>query len=170
LRFQHVEDYLEEVFAMVLGGGRARADAIFATVRGIDRKIEIIKAAATGLSGEPWDQLAPMLKRVKTASDVRGQIAHANPVHNGGLTRINVRTEGGRIVEAVSVEQVTDSRMELHKRAREIAIFTAEDLLREYNRTDGLLGDMIEFEKSVQSEANGKGSLRQQLSQPDLGN
>lgn len=151
LRFQHVEDYLEEVFASVLGGSRPRADAIFASVRGIDRKTEIIRAAATGLSGEPWDQLPPLLRRVKEASDVRGQIAHANPVQNGGLTRINVRTENGRIAEVVGVEQVTDSRWELHKKAKQTTIFTEEDLLREYNRTDGLFGDMIKFVTSVQS-------------------
>jgi hypothetical protein len=59
LRFQHVEDYLEDVFAAVLGGKRDRADAIFASVRGVDRKIQIIRAAATGLSGKPWDELNP---------------------------------------------------------------------------------------------------------------
>lgn len=155
LRFQHVEDYLGDVFASVLGGGRLRADATFASVRGIDRKIEIIKAAATGLTGGPWNQLSPLLNRVKEASDVRGQIAHANPVQNGGLTRINVRTENGRIREVVGVERVTDGRWQLHKKARQNTIFTEEDLLREYNLTDSLFGDMIAFVKSVQSTQPG---------------
>jgi hypothetical protein len=76
LRFQHVEDYLEDVFAAVLGGKRDRADAIFASVRGVDHKIQIIKAAATGLSGLPWGDLASLLTTVKEVSDMRGQIAH----------------------------------------------------------------------------------------------
>lgn len=151
LRFQHVEDYLEDVFASVLGGSRPRADAIFASVRGIDRKTEIIRAAATDLSGEPWDQLAPLLRRVKEASDVRGQIAHANPVQNGGLTRIKIKTGNGRVTEVVSVEQVSSSHWELHKKAKQTTIFTEEELLSEYNRTDSLYGDMIKFVASVKS-------------------
>jgi hypothetical protein len=151
LRFQHVEDYLEDVFAAVLGGKRDRADAIFASVRGIDRKIQITKAAATGLSGKPWDELNPLLAQVKEVSSVRGQIAHANPIQNGGMVRINVRTEKGQIVETLGVERITDSRWELHKQAKENIIFTAEDLLREYNRIDKLFGDMIAFVKSTQN-------------------
>jgi hypothetical protein len=65
LRFQHVEDYLEDVFAAILGGGRDRADAIFASVRGIDRKIQTIKASATGLSGKPWNGLDSLLAKVR---------------------------------------------------------------------------------------------------------
>jgi hypothetical protein len=37
LRFQHVEGYLEDVFAAVLGGSKDRADAIFASVRRVAR-------------------------------------------------------------------------------------------------------------------------------------
>jgi hypothetical protein len=151
LRFQHVEDYLEEVFAAVLGGTRNRADAIFASVRGVERKIQVIKASAIGLSGRPWDDLESLLAKVKAASDVRGQIAHANPVHNGGMIRINVRMEGNEIAETLGAERITASRFELHKHAKEKIIFTAEDLLREYHRIDKLLGDMIAFVRSIET-------------------
>jgi hypothetical protein len=152
LRFQHVEDYLEDVFAAVLGGRRDRADAIFASVRGVERKIQIIRASATGLSGNPWDDLDSLLAKVKAASEVRGQIAHANPVQNGGLIRINVRMEGGQIVETVGMERVSESGFELHKQAAKVKIIlTAEDLLREYNRIDKLFGDMIAFVNSAQN-------------------
>jgi hypothetical protein len=148
LRFQHVEDYLEDVFAAVLGGSRSRADAIFASVRGIDRKLQIIKAAATGLDGQPWDHLIPLLNSVKDVSGVRGQIAHASPVQNQSL-RIRVRTENGRILETVGVEQ-GESRLELHKQAaKDRIVFTVEDLLREYNRIDDLFGEMIAFVKAT---------------------
>jgi hypothetical protein len=143
LRFQHVEDFLEDTFAAVLGGVRERADAIFASVRGLDRKIQLIKAAAIGLIGEPpWDGLDALMTRVKTASDVRGQIAHAKPVQSGGLIRIGVRVEEGRMIETTGVEQVEGSRMELHKNQR---IFSADDLLREYRRIDTLFGDLLRF-------------------------
>jgi len=146
LRFQHVEDYLEDVFAAVLGGSRSRADAIFASVRGIDRKLQIIKAAATGLNGLPWDRLIPMLDAVKDVSGVRGQIAHANPVQSGGHLRIRVRTENGRIVEAVGFDRIKESRWELHKQAAKAQIiFAVEDLRREYKRIDELFGEMISF-------------------------
>jgi hypothetical protein len=151
LRFQHVDDYLEDVFAAVLGGRRDRADAVFASVRGIDRKIQIIRAAATGLSGKPWDELSPLLATVKEVSEARGQIAHANPVQSGGMIRVNVRTDKGRIVETLGAERITDSRWELHKQAKEKIIFTVEDLLREYHRIDKLFGDMIDFVKSAQN-------------------
>jgi hypothetical protein len=49
--------------------------------------------------------------------------------------------------------EITDSRLELHKRAKETIIFTEEDLLREYHRIDKLFGDMIAFVKSAQSPA-----------------
>jgi len=153
LRFQHVEDYLEDVFAAVLGGSKGRADAIFASVRGVDRKIQIIKAAATGLSGPPWDDLPSILDTVKEVSEMRGQIAHASPVQNGGMVRLNVRTEHGRIVEVLSGEQIEESRWELHKRAKQTIVFTIEDLLRGYDRIDRLFGDMIAFVKSANQSA-----------------
>ena len=144
---QHVEDYLEEVFAAVLGGKKDRADAVFASVRGIDRKIKIIKAAATGLSGLPWDDLTSLLTAVKEVSDMRGQIAHASPVQHGGTIRINVRTEQGRIVEVLGAEQIEEGRLELHKRAKQTTVFTFEDLHRGYDRIDKLFADMIAFVK-----------------------
>jgi hypothetical protein len=150
LTFQHVEDYLEDIFAAVLGGSRARADAIFASVRGIDRKIQIISAAAVGLQGDPWTQLLPLMNRAKKASDIRGQIAHANPVRHGGLVRIKVRREGNRIVETVGVERVEDARFELHKRAKETTVFTVDDLRREHSFIDQIYEDMIAFVKSIQ--------------------
>lgn len=153
LRFQHLEDYLEDVFAAVLGGSRARADAIFASVRGIDRKIQIISAAAVGLQGAPWPQLLPLLTRAKRASDIRGQIAHANPVRHGGSLKIKVRMDGNRIVETVGVEQVDDARFELHKRAKETTIFKVEDLRREYDFIDHIFTDMIAFVKAVEDPA-----------------
>jgi hypothetical protein len=150
LRFQHVEDYLEDIFAAVLGGSRARADAIFASVRGIDRKIQIIDAAAVGLQGEPWIQLLPLLNRAKKASDIRGQIAHANPVRHGGSVRIKVRRDGDRIVETVGVERVEDARFELHKRAKETTVFKVEDLRTEYDFIDHIFTDMIAFVKAIE--------------------
>ncbi|KRQ97004.1 hypothetical protein [Bradyrhizobium valentinum] len=122
-------------------------------MRGIDRKLQIIKAAATGLEGQPWDRLIPLLNTVKEVSGIRGQIAHASPVQNQSM-RIHVRTENGRIVEAVGVEQI-ESRWELHKQAaKDRSVFTAEDLLREYNRIDDLFGEMIAFVKAT--SGNGK--------------
>jgi hypothetical protein len=162
LRFQHVEDYLEDIFAAVLGGSRARADAIFASVRGIDRKIQIISAAAVGLQGEPWTQLLPLLNRAKKASDIRGQIAHANPVRHGGSVRIKVRRDGDRIVETVGIERVEDARFELHKRAKETTIFAVDDLRREYGIIDQIFGDMIAFVKAIgESAAKAPGPMDQ---------
>jgi hypothetical protein len=158
LRFQHVEDYLEEIFAAVLGGSRSRADAIFASVRGIDRKIQIINAAAVGLQGEPWTQLPSLMSRAKMASDVRGQIAHANPVRHGGLVRIKVRKDGDRIVETVGVERVEDARFELHKRSKETTVFTVADLKREYSFIDHIFTDMIAFVKAIE-ETHAKGNI-----------
>src|SRR5262249_43545491 len=97
------------------GGSRSRADAIFASVRGIDPKLRIIKAAATGRDGEPWDRLIQILDTVKDVSGVRNQIAHAAPVQKSSL-RTRVRTKNGRILEAVGVDQI-ESRLELHKAA-----------------------------------------------------
>lgn len=163
LRFQHVEDYLEDIFAAVLGGSRARSDAIFASVRGIDRKIQIISAAAVGLQGEPWPQLLPLLSRAKKASDVRGQIAHANPVRHGGSLKIKVRMDGGRIVETVGVERVEDARFELHKTAKETTVFKVEDLMTEYDFVDRVFVDMIAFVKAI---ADTESEISGQVSQP----
>jgi hypothetical protein len=161
LRFQHVEDYLEDIFAAVLGGSRARADAIFASVRGIDRKIQIITAAAVGLQGEPWPRLTPLMNRVKKASDIRGQIAHANPVRHGGSLKIKVRMDGGRTVETVGVERVEDARYELHKRAKQTTIFKVEDLRREYDFVDHIFSDMIAFVKAIGDSASKPGQIDQ---------
>jgi hypothetical protein len=147
LRFQHVEDYLEDIFAVILGGKRERADAVFASVRGVERKIQIIKAAATGLEGEPWDQLNVLLSRVQAASEVRGQIAHANPVHTTRLFGIFGRGKGPP-VETGSVERTPESKWELHKQAK---VFTTEDLVREHNRMVELFGDMVALVKSVKN-------------------
>jgi hypothetical protein len=127
-----------------------RAGAIFASVRGVDRKIQIIKAAGTGLAGPPWDDLAALLATVKEVSDMRGQIAHATPVQNAGILRINVRTdEEGRIVEAVSAEKLQEGRFELRKQAKQTIVFTIEDLHRGYDRIDKLFVDLIDFVKSA---------------------
>jgi hypothetical protein len=131
----------------VLGGRKDRADAIFASVRGVDRKIQIISAAATGLVGPPWDSLPSLLVEVKETSDMRGQIAHANPVHNGGLIRVRVRTENGQIVESLGVEAIEEGRLELHKRAKKTTVFTIEDLQLVYDRIDKLFSDIIAFVK-----------------------
>jgi len=158
LRFQHVEDYLADIFAAVLGGSTARADAIFASVRGIERKIQIISAAAVGLQGEPWPQLLPLMNRVKKASDIRGQIAHANPVRHGGSFKIKFRKDGDRIVETVGVERVEDARYELHKRAKETTIFKVENLRREYDFMDHIFTDMIAFVKAIE-DTHAKGNI-----------
>lgn len=152
LRFQHVEDFLDEIFAAVLGGRRDRANAIFATVRGIDRKTQIISAAAIGLIGDKWNELPQILAEVKQTSDVRGQIAHASPVRHGGKTLINVQRKNGRIVEAVSAEQIEQPRWELHKTSKNTTIFKEEDLVREYHRIDKLFIQMVEFVKRIQKD------------------
>jgi hypothetical protein len=89
------------------------------------------------------------MNRAKKASDIRGQIAHANPVRHGGLVRIKVRREGNRIVGTVGVERVEDARFELHKRAKETTVFTVDDLRREYSFIDQIYEDMIAFVKSI---------------------
>jgi hypothetical protein len=130
----------DEMFAVVLGGNRKRADAIFASVRGVDRKIQLIKGAAIGLSGQPWEDLDALMVRVKKATDVRGQIAHVRSVQNGAIIRITARTEGGRIVETVGADKIEQGRMELHKND---CIFTTDELLLEYERFHMLFGDMV---------------------------
>jgi hypothetical protein len=147
LRFQEVEDYLEELFAAVLRGRRDRAYAIFASVRGIDNKIQIIKAAATGLRGKRGDRLASLLRTVKEVSNVRGKIAHARPVQHGPTRRIKVQTSKGRTVEIQTREPFEAGNWQLHKVATEqtTIIFTVDDLRREYNRINELFLDMIAF-------------------------
>jgi hypothetical protein len=92
------------------------------------------------------------------ASDVRGQIAHANPVRHGGLVRIKVRKDGDRIVETVGVERVEDARFELHKRSKETTVFTVADLKREYSFIDHIFTDMIAFVKAIE-ETHAKGNI-----------
>lgn len=129
LRYQQIEDYLEDLFAAVLGGPGDRSNAIFASVRGTDRRLQIIAAAATGLKASPWIALPDLLRRIKDASDVRGQIAHARPVQISPPVRVRVKTDGGRIVTVAEVESSANTRFELHKAtAKQVVTYTVEDL------------------------------------------
>lgn len=154
LRYQHVEDYLGDLFASVLGGPRDRSDAIFASVRGTDRRLQIIAAAATGLKGAPWIALPDLLRRIKNASDVRGQIAHAQPVQISPPVQIRVKTDEGRIVKVVEVESSGKSRFELRKTtAKQVVTYTVQDLLHAYDKIDRVFGDMIDFVRTASAIA-----------------
>ena len=54
-RYQSIEDSLPGVFAAALGGDPARAHAVFAVVRGLEAKLNLISAALTGQDGMPAD-------------------------------------------------------------------------------------------------------------------
>jgi hypothetical protein len=87
-RHQFVEDYLPDVFGAALAGAPQRASALFAVVWGLERKLDMISAALTGAAGATvvrWDSLR---KRVEDAADARNEIAHARPVHNGGMVGV----------------------------------------------------------------------------------
>lgn len=103
LRFQHVDDYLEDIFAAVLGGSRVRADAVFASVR--DRKIRSSVPRQLSLQGEPLVQLLPLMNRIKGPPTYGDRSLTPNPVRHDGLVRIKVRKDGDRIVETVAVER-----------------------------------------------------------------
>jgi hypothetical protein len=76
-----------------------------------------------------------------SAAEARNQIAHANPTHNAGMITVLLSKDPSKPSTA---RQTKPGRMELHKRTRAgKVIWTTEQLIAEYNRTDKLFGHMI---------------------------
>jgi len=94
---------------------RRRARAIFQVVRGSEPKLELIRASVPSSVQEPWVQLASLPNQVRQSAKALNEVAHARPVQHGGMIQINVRTENGRIREAVSATRIEEGRWELHK-------------------------------------------------------
>nr|WP_294815924.1 hypothetical protein [uncultured Sphingomonas sp.] len=85
-RYQSIEDSLPGVFAAALGGDPARAHAVFAVVRGLEAKLNLISAALTGQDGMPADYWPSLLHRIAAAAEARNQIAHSAPVSFGAIS------------------------------------------------------------------------------------
>jgi hypothetical protein len=150
---QTIEDYPEDEFAAVLGGETPRARAIFQVVRGLESKLELIRAAVPSNAQEPWTQLASLLNKVRQSAKARNEIAHARPVQHGGMIQINVRTENGRIREAVSATCIEEGRWELHKGSKVDPVFWNEKSMREqYGRMDVLFGELIAVVKAIRPD------------------
>src|ERR1700730_10402323 len=86
--YQSVEDYLPDLFAAALGGDTAKAGAIFAVVRELEAKLNIITAALIGTEERYRTRWTTLRPRVAKAAEARNQIAHATPTHNAGLLHV----------------------------------------------------------------------------------
>jgi len=148
-RYQSVEDYLPEVFAVALGGDAKKTVAIFAIARGLEAKLDMISAALKGGDRAIAVRWSNLLKRVVSAANARNQIAHARTVHHGGMIAVQLENEN----TPGKVTRVELPRMELRKRtgANE-ALWTLDMMIQEAERTSKLFGHLIAFTMMLQGK------------------
>lgn len=149
--YQCVEDYIEEVFVAALGGKKARATAIFETVRGLEAKMALVKACLGDRPAEA-KQWSRIQKRIRQAADGRNEIAHARPVSNGGLVSATAPAGPGR---PAKLTRVTKARMELRKETRKgVTIWTNELIYEAYCSAEDLMRDQIKFRIGLEAEGS----------------
>jgi hypothetical protein len=150
ISYQTVEDYLPDVFAAALGINEAKALKIFNHVRGLETKLAMISEALSDVADEHQLRWQTLLKHIREAADSRNQIAHANPVHNGGRVIIEL----GDGCQVKSVKRTESERMELHKQAQNSkVIWTTELLIAEQDRVTKLFRHLIAFVKRLKGES-----------------
>jgi len=148
-RYQSIEDFLPEVFSGALGGDTGNAGAIFAIVRGLEAKLNMISAALTGADEPTIKRWSDLLKRVASAATARNEIAHARTVNNGGV----IRVQAGGAGETGSVTRVKGPQMELRKRSGAgETVWTLELMIEEAERSSKLLGHLIAFAMTLKGE------------------
>lgn len=145
--YQTVEDHLEDVFVAALGGDENRASAMFAVVRGLEGKLDIISAALTGRGDDLAQYWPNLLSRVKNAADARHKIAHGRPLMRAGKMTVVIDPE----TDTLHVERTEKDRMELRKRMKKgDSTRLLEDLFDEYRRNEKLCQNLIGFVKLLQ--------------------
>jgi hypothetical protein len=149
-KYQAVEDYLPDVFAAALDINEAKAVKIFNHTRGLETKLAMISEALSDAAEEHRLRWQTLLQRIRAAGDARNQIAHANPVHQGG--RIVIEMDDGFQVK--SLKRTESDRMELHKQAQNSkTVWTIDLLVSEHDRAAKLFGHLIGFVKRLKGES-----------------
>jgi hypothetical protein len=142
---QFIEDHLEAVFELALGGDAGRARAIIEIVLGLEKRLALIGAA---LKDSPHHgQWVDLSKRARAAYEARNQIAHARSTLNAGGALIlldgdpKLPTAKGRVIHQDA------PRMELRKRTRggEHHVWTTDRLREEHARLERLFQHLVAF-------------------------
>lgn len=82
--YQQIEDFLPCLFVNAMAGNYARDHAIFAAVRGLEGKLDLIGAAVSVHQDEDVRAIWPDIqRRIAAAAAARNQMAHARPVTYG---------------------------------------------------------------------------------------
>jgi len=148
--YQKIEDYLPDVFEAAIGLNNEKAMKIFAVARGLEAKLDIISAALIGCSTDAAKYWPRLRYRIDQASKNRNEIAHAEPVHNAGMTIITIN-EITR--ETIRIEQTESARMELHKRRRSgDSIWSVAKMQAEFRTSHKLFGNLIAFVELLRNE------------------
>jgi hypothetical protein len=152
--YQSVEDYLPELFAAALGGGDKKALAIFAVVRSLEAKLDIITAALVDRDEQYRKRWAELIRRIGAAASARNQIAHATPVNNAGtFGPIQISFDSEKPTERRIAPRIAAPRMELHKRTRGgETVWTTDLMSLEYRQTKKLLRHLIALAMELRGE------------------
>jgi hypothetical protein len=148
--YQSVEDYLADLFVAALPVPEEQSAAIFAVVRGLEAKLNIISATLITADDAHKERWQVLVKRVAAAAEARNQIAHASPVHHGPT--VNVILGSPDKAPTIRLDHSTQ-RMELHKQTRSGEhVWTLERMREEHRRTDKLYGHLIALAKQLKGE------------------
>jgi hypothetical protein len=148
--YQKIEEYLPNVFEAASGLEKEKAMKIFIVVRGLEAKLDIISAALIGCPEGVAEHWPKLLRRIAQAAKARNEIAHAEPVHNAGVTTITL-DEVTR--QAIRVEQSESARMELRKRSKSgVSIWTLAKMQAEYRKLHKLFGNLIAVVQLLRNE------------------
>jgi len=109
--YQSLEDRLPFVFWVCLRGSRKRADALFASAQGLERKHGMIDAALLDREEVFQEKWAALRTCIKGHFDFRNRIAHAQVSVRGGGIQISFSDEG----EPIGFRKLGDNRMEARK-------------------------------------------------------
>jgi hypothetical protein len=141
--YQALEDSLAVVFASALRCDQQKALAIFACIRGLEAKLNVIAAALLNeekILQELWQELT---KLIKASSDKRHDIAHGSP-EAASVVHITKRADAPRV--PFRIKSGEPARMKLRKNKK---IMTEEWLQAECANIRALSKKINDFETQL---------------------
>ncbi|MDQ3143768.1 MAG: hypothetical protein M3Q57_02655 [Pseudomonadota bacterium] len=145
IRFQQVFDHLSNVFSELVKLSDGEVNAIFGSIRTLDRRCKVIGDLLKLTKSGEFDEWSKLAKRIRLAERNRDSIAHGSPVYGGGRTTIIVDEEN-QITEVVGH---TESFFYLERNGSND--WNTDTLLAEARHTQRLLSDLYAFSRNLRA-------------------
>lgn len=144
-RFQQLDDHLRDPFASLLTISDQEATIVFASIRTVKRRCEVIARLLEIRKPDFVDRWQSLTRRILQAESSRNSIAHGSPVFDGGGATVRIDEES----DTIEVVERREPFFYLEKRG--FTDWTTERLRAEAQQTESLLRDIYELSRDLGS-------------------